>query len=329
MLHYYAIENGRLQPLPQATDGCLPEAAVWIDLVTPTHEEEHALEQQIGVDVPTRDEVSEIQTSSRLLAKNDALYMTAIIPYGRENERLQTLPVTFVRTGQRLITIRYGLPESVDRFVQRAGHGDWELKDADSVLAALLEVVVDRIADRLEYIGKDLRRIEQAIFDRIRAGVARRPSYRPSVGRRIRALQNALESIGSHHMVSFELRGCLQSMERLLAFRRGHAEKQPWFRSIELDLHAIAEYDNDLNNSMNFMIDATVGLIDVQQNKVIYILSIAGIVISPPMLVASIYGMNFDDMPELHWPGGYPWALGLMLVSAVVPWLVFKFKRWL
>jgi magnesium transporter len=125
---------------------------------------------------------------------------------------------------------------------------------------------------------------------------------------------------------------CCRSLERLLAFRRAHGHDHPattQFHAIEGDLRAIADYDQDLNNSMDFMVNATVGLIDVQQNKVIYLLSILGMVITPPVVIASIYGMNFDDMPELHWRWGYAWALGLMVLSAWVPWLVFKLKRWL
>ena len=315
-------------PLPPDDQDVLPDGFVWIDLVEPTEGEERLLEHALDLDVPTRDEASEIQTSSRLRNQGGTLYMSAILPYGREREPLQTLPVTFVRTRELLLTIRYGHPEAVSQFVQRAGSGEWQLRHADDVLAALLEVIVDRIADRLEFIGTDLKLIERSIFHRAEKSGA----HAPSIGRRIHALQVAVEQIGIHHMTSFGLRDCLQSLLRLLVFCRAHREEHvvaEKFHTIEQDLHAIADYDSDLNNSMDFMVNATVGLIDVQQNKVIYVLSIAGIVLTPPVLVASVYGMNFDHMPELHWPWGYGWALGLMVISACVPWLLFKLKRWL
>jgi magnesium transporter len=328
LLRYYRLEAERLVPLAPADQASLPDAAVWIDLVEPTEGEERLLEQALGLNVPTRDEASEIQTSSRLRTQGGTLYMSAILPFGREREPLQTLPVTFVRTGQLLLTVRYGHPETVGQFVQRAAGGEWQLRHADDVLAALLEVIVDRIADRLEFIGTDLKLIERSIFHR----AEKHGAHAPSIGRRIHALQFAVEQIGIHHMTSFGLRDCLQSLLRLLVFCRTHHGEHAGagkFHTIEQDLHAIAEYDSDLNNSMDFMVNATVGLIDVQQNKVIYALSIAGIVLTPPVLVASVYGMNFDHMPELHWPWGYGWALGLMAFSACVPWLLFKLKRWL
>jgi magnesium transporter len=329
LLRYYRLDSERLIPLSPGASGSLPPDASWIDLVEPTDAEERFLEKALGLDVPTRDEASELQTSSRLRVQGGTLYMSAILPYGQEREPLQTLPVTFVRTGGLLLTVRYGRPEAVDHFVQRAGAGEWQLRHVDDVLAALLDVIVDRIADRLEFIGSDLKMIERAIFHREQERSSRRPL---SIGKRIHALQGAVEQIGIHHMTSFGLRDCLQSLQRLLVFCRAHhgdADDARKFHTIEEDLRAIADYDSDLNNSMDFMVNATVGLIDVQQNKVIYALSIAGIVLTPPVLVASIYGMNFGHMPELHWPWGYGWALTLMAVSASVPWLLFKLKHWL
>jgi magnesium transporter len=329
MLRYFRADGRHLHPI-EAGDGGLPEDAVWIDLAEPSGEEEAALEAALGIDVPTHDDVIEIQTSSRLLEEDGTLFMTGLVPYGEERRPLQTLPVTFIRAGERLVTVRYGFPESVDRFVRRAAHGKLRLDSADAVMAALVEAIVDRIADRLEFIGGDLKRIERQIFRRGSQHTA--IGRRLSLGRRISELQGAIESLGAHHQVVFQIRDCLQSFVRLLAFRRAHVENGPCtarFAAIEEDLKAIADYDTDLTASMEFMLDATVGLIDVQQNKVIYMLSIVGIVLTPPVLVASMYGMNFRNMPELEWALGYPWALLLMLASAAGPFLFFKWKGWL
>lgn len=320
--HLHAIE----------VDGAenIPDDALWIDVTEPTRAEELALERVLGIEVPTREDVDEIQTSSRLLEDDGTLFMTGIVPYGDNRQKLHTLPLTFVRTGERLVTVRYGFPESVDRFIHRAADGKLQLDSADAVMAALFEAIVDRIADRLEFIGDDLRRIERTIFRRGSQHTA--IGRRLSLGRRIHELQAAIESLGAHHQVSFEIRGCLQSFVRLLVFHRSHRQDGPCatrFAAIEGDLKAIADYDADLTASMEFMLDATVGLIDVQQNMVIYILSIVGIVLTPPVLIASVYGMNFRNMPELGWALGYPWALLLMLASAVGPFVLFKWKGWL
>ncbi len=330
MLRYFRTDGRHLHAIEGSDALAIPDDALWIDVNEPTREEEAALERALGIEVPTREDVDEIQTSSRLLEDDGTLFMTGIVPYGDNRQKLQTLPLTFIRTGDRLVTVRYGFPESVDRFIRRAAEGKIELDSADAVMAALFEAIVDRIADRLEFIGEDLRRIERTIF---RRGTQHsRVGRRLSLGRRTHELQSAIESLGSHHQVIFEIRGCLQSFVRLLGFRRAHrgdGSCNARFAAIEGDLKAIADYDTDLTASMEFMLDATVGLIDVQQNKVIYILSIVGMVLTPPVLVASMYGMNFDNMPELHWTWGYPFALLLMLASAVAPYLLFKWKGWL
>ena len=330
MLRFFRSDGRHLHPIEADGPGTVPDDALWIDVIEPTRAEELALEKALGIEVPTREDVDEIQTSSRLVEDDGTLFMTGIVPYGDNRQKLHTLPLTFIRAGDRLVTVRYGFPESVDRFVRRAAEGKIELDGADAVMAALFEAIVDRIADRLEFIGDDLRRIERTIF---RRGTQHsRIGRRLSLGRRIHELQAAIESLGAHHQVSFEIRGCLQSFVRLMAFRRTHREDGPGktrFAAIEGDLKAIADYDTDLTASMEFMLDSTVGLIDVQQNMVIYILSIVGMVLTPPVLVASIYGMNFDHMPELHWALGYPFALLVMLASAAGPSLLFKLNCWL
>ena len=330
MIRCYEIAGGRLSPLDWSAGAAFPATATWIDAFKPDDADNAQICREFDLALPAFDEVSEIQTSSRLSVQGRTLFMTALVAYGQDLEPLETLPVTFIRQGHRLITIHYGMPEGIGRFFDRACAGEWELDDADSVLAAMLEVIVDRIADRVEFIGGDLKRIEREVFRRDIADPKGR--HRLRMSKRIHALQDAIERVGVHHLTSTGLRECLHSLQRLVVFRRNHAGEHPTttrFNAIEEDLRAIADYDQDLNNSMDFMINATVGLIDVQQNKVIYVLSIMSMVLTPPVVIASIYGMNFDVMPELHWRWGYAYALCLMLASAFVPWLLFKLKRWL
>jgi magnesium transporter len=327
LLRVYKVENGRLGELPADGGGELPGGFMWLDLVQPTSDEEERVQRALGIDIPTRDEVSEIQTSSRLVSTEGSLYMSALVPYERERQPLDTLPVTFVRHGDHLVTVRYGHPEAVDRLVERSRAGLVRLDDADSILAAMIESIVDRIADRLESVGQHLRDLEASVF---RRGVHIQGEPRRSLGRRIQLLQGTIEKLGASHQSIVELRESLGSLSRLVAFRRAHgAAEDNRLKVIEQDLRGIIEHTVDLTANMEFVLDATVGLIDVQQNKVIYILSIVSVVLTPPVLVASVYGMNFQHMPELAWLLGYPWALALMLVSAVLPFFVFKWKGWL
>jgi magnesium transporter len=329
VLRSFAIEAGALRPLASDDASGLPAGAVWLDLVGPTDAEERALEQALGIDIPTRREVSGIQTSDRLAVRGGTLYMSAFVPTGAPDAPT-TVPVTFVRTDDRLITIRYTSVESLDDFIARFSGGEVGLGGAGDLFAALLETIVDRIAERLEKVGEALDKLSRAIFHHPSA-VARRIGRHLPRRRRTHRLEAVIEDIGTQHEVGGKLRECLHSLIRLVAFSDEHADDglRRRLKAIGADLHSVAEHNAYLAADMEFMLDATVGLIDIQQNKVIYILSIVSVVLTPPVLVASVYGMNFHDMPELDWPYGYGWALGLMLVSAVGPYLIFKLRGWL
>lgn len=331
MLRLYAMGAGALRPLASDPAAGLPPEAVWIDLIAPTREEEQALERALGIDVPTREEAGGIQASDRLIAQNGALRMSALVPVGSHPGPAETAPITFVRTGERLVTVRYGPAEALSPFIERYAKGEIEAGDADGLLAALLELVVDRIADQLEQVGHRLDRLSRAVFHHGGAVARRSGARRLSLGRDTGRLQEAIEDVGMEHARAAKLRECVQSLIRLVVFAREHGEDalRKRLKAVENDLHVAAEYNAFLAGNMEFMLDATVGLIDIQQNKVIYILSIVGVLLTPPVLVASVYGMNFHDMPELDWPLGYPWALGLMALSALGSYLFFKLRGWL
>ena len=198
------------------------------------------------------------------------------------------------------------------------------------LFAGLLEVAVDRIAERLEQIGETLDHLSHGIFHHP-AAVARRAGRRLPIGKRTHRLEAVIEDLGTQHELASKLRESVQSLIRLTTFSIEHADDglRRRLQVVEADLRSVAEHNTALAGNMEFMLDATVGLIDIQQNKVIYILSIVSVVLTPPVVVASIYGMNFKLMPELDWAYGYPWALGLMLLSAIGPFLFFKLRGWL
>jgi magnesium transporter len=330
VLRSYAIEAGALRPLGPPPASGLPPEVVWIDLVDPTPEEERALESVMGIEVPTRAEAGGLQASDRLVAGDGTLHMSALVAAG-PHAGAALVPLTFVLAGERLVTVRYNAVEALDPFVARHGTGQGKLAGAGDLFAALLETIVDRIADRLEQVGEALDRLGRGVFHHPAAVARRAGRRRLPLGRRIGRLEAVIEDIGSEHDLAARLRQSLQSLIRLVAFCRVHADDglRRRLKAVEVDLHSLAEHNAYLATDMEFMLDATVGLIDIQQNKVIYILSIVGVALTPPVLVASIYGMNFHHMPELDWPLGYLWGLGLMLVSAVGPFLFFKLRGWL
>ena len=208
--------------------------------------------------------------------------------------------------------------------------GDATVNGAGDLFAGLLEVTVDRIAERLEQIGETLDHLSHGIFHHP-AAVARR------AGRRLPRRQADAPAGGGHRGSGHAARAREQAARKRAepdpadAFSIEHADDglRRRLQAVEADLHSVAEHNTALAGNMEFMLDATVGLIDIQQNKVIYILSIVSVVLTPPVVVASIYGMNFKLMPELDWAYGYPWALGLMLLSAIGPFLFFKLRGWL
>ncbi len=329
MLRSFAIDAGALRALPTDQAGGMAPAAVWLDLVAPTPEEERVVEDALGIGIPTRAEAGGLQISDRLTVRDGVLYMSALVPTGADPAR-PLVPVTFVRTGERLITVRYSSVDSLDPFIARQTGREAALGGAGDLFAGLLEAIVDRIAERLEAVGTALGHLSRGIFHH-QAALARRTGKHLPVHRRARRLQAIIEELGTQHEIAAMLRQCLQSLIRLAAFSNEHADDglRRRLKAIETDLHSVADHNTALTAEMEFMLDATVGLIGIQQNKVIYILSIVGVVLTPPVLVASIYGMNFHNMPELGWRYGYGWGLGLMLVSAIGPYLIFKLRGWL
>jgi magnesium transporter len=314
----YVVEEGRLRavPAPLGADA----GAVWIDLLDPTDGEEKAVERAFGFEVPTREEMTEIEDSSRLYAEDGAVVMTVNLPVGTETEEPELAPVTFILVGGRLVTLRYHEPRAFKTFPQRAERLDLGCSDGLSVLLSLLEVVVDRLADILETIGREVDRLSRAVFRP--TGAADYQAVLRGLGRQGDLVRYASDS--------------LVSLERLYVFVTataaggpGGKEGKARLKTLGRDTRFLSEHAGSLSAKLNFLLDATLGMISIQQNNIIKIFSVAAVVFLPPTLIASIYGMNFEVMPELHWLAGYPFALGLMVLSAVLSYWFFKSRGWL
>ena len=323
MISAYVTDGGRLksvEPLETNFPGI-----VWFDLYEPTREEESAVEGALGIDVPLLEEMEEIEISSRLYQENNAAYMTAILPARTDTDDPHMAPVTFVLSGDHLLTVRYHEPRAFQTFTARAGRVPMGFSTGDSVLIALLEAHVDRLADVLERIGRDITQISREVF--------RRPGAKTSGGSDFQVL---LEAIGRKGDLTSNIRDCLGTLARMIGFLahvslKGQNDKELRARISTLanDCQSIIDHATFLTQKVTFLLDATLGLINIEQNATIKIFSVVAVVFLPPTLIASIYGMNFDFMPELAWPWGYPLALLLMVASAVLPYWFFKRRRWL
>lgn len=305
----------------------IPDDAAWIDLEEPTKEEEELVELCIKVDVPTEQEMAEIEPSSRLYEKNGALYMTVSALRGVEEHLPTTTPIGFVLAGNRLVTIRYATPKPIRTFENHARRDPEIVKDGPTALVRLLDAIIDRLADEIENVSETMEGLSQEIFQ------SNQQERRIPV-EKLRAL---LTSIGRVQTLLTKIRYSAVSTLRMLSFLSGsnriHEKDQTELRhhlgSLTTDLTALSEHASYLVDSLTFLLDASLGLISIEQNAAMKLFSWAAVVFLPPTLIAGIYGMNFHEFPELGWRLGYPMALALMLVTAIGPYLYFKKRGWI
>lgn len=304
----------------------LPAGAVWIDMLEPTPEEEQFVESALGIMVPTRDEMVEIEPSSRMYQENGAIYTTANILAGVGDNNQSSNAVSFVLTPSHLVTVRYASPRAFDTIKAHATRAPLLTADPGDALIALLDAIVDRLADILENVGGDLDRISGSTFRRAQAHRGTRLSTA--------ALQVLLGRIGHAQDIVSKARDSALTLVRVIGFvsfaiaRDKHAHRDR-LKTLSRDVSALTDHANYLGNNVTFLLDAVLGLINLEQANIAKIFSVAALVFLPPTLVAGIYGMNFDILPELHWRFGYLWALGVMLLSAVLPYVVFRWRGWL
>src|SRR3954471_19617065 len=327
MLSVFVPNGNSLERRVIEGDAPLPENAVWIDLVGPTQGEDKLVEKFLGIAVPTREEMQEIEVSSRLYVENGARYMTATLMCQSETDTPRTTPVTFVLAGHRLVTVRYDDPKPFSLISNKFGRYCPPNITGQMVFMDLLDAVIDRSADILERIGADVDQLSHDIFEPPR-------SMRKQRGRG--AYNAVLRTIGRTGDLTSKVRESLVSVGRLLLFLANEAEGMRWakdvraqLQSMQRDIHSLSDHSSYLTNKITFLLDALLGVVSLEQNDIIKLFSVMAVVLMPPTLIASIYGMNFGHMPELSWQFGYPFALLLMMIAGALPYFFFKWKRWL
>ena len=307
--------------------GGIAPGATWIDLEEPTREEERLVEQAIGQNVPTQEELAEIEPSSRLFERDGALYMTLSALYGVNDGKPATTPIGFVLAGNRLVTVRYATPKPVLAFGDHVRREPHLARDALTVLVRLLDAIIDRLADELEASGAEIERISGHIF------------HKEMDERRIPAarLTALLTRIGRAQSLLAKIRETAVSTGRLLSFLgmsgpihdpRNEAARTH-LASLSTDVTSLVDHSGFLADNLIFLLDAALGLISVEQNAAMKLFSWAALIFRPPTLIAGIYGMNFEHMPELDWLYGYPMALTLIVTAAVLPFWYFKRRGWI
>jgi magnesium transporter len=328
MLIAYRLSEKGLEEVALGAPVELPPETAWVDLHQPTLEEDRLAERFLGASIPSREETEEIEFSSRFYAEDGGVFMTASLLTGVDMGKPALAPFTVVVAGDRIVTVRYDDLRAVRQFINRAAKPGNNCTTTPAIFLGLLEAVVDRTADVLERISKDVDKINQDVF-------SKQELSRQNVqsGRRLEAL---IGEIGVQGDLAAKARESLNSLERLVQYAglalpliNAKGSSRSRLKLAGRDIKSLEDHVTFLSNKITFLLDATLGRINVQQNEVIRILTVATTVFFPPTLLGTAWGMNFHWMPELSWPFGYPLALVLMLASALAPYLYFKRRGWL
>jgi magnesium transporter len=325
MLNYYGFGEKGLETLPAAEGVEVPAGTGWVDLFLPSADENRAVERFLGAAVPTREEAQEIEFSSRFYSEDGATFMTATVLSGVDAGQPELAPFTIAMAGERIVTLHYNDLRALRHFLTRAGKPGSGCSSAPAVFIGLVEAIIDRAADVLERISGDVDRINQDVFAR-----RRDPAHEG------RELSELIAAIGVQGDLAAKARESLASLERLVQFAglaapsiNAKGNNRARMKLAARDIRSLEDHVTFLSNKINFLLDATLGLISVEQNEVIRVLTVLSTFFFPPTLIGTIYGMNFQFMPELSWPIAYPLVIGAMIVSALVPYFYFKRRGWL
>jgi len=323
MLKAYQQQNGGLKGVIVGEHEEIPPGALWLDLFNPTLEERRKVDQTIGIELPTRADMEEIEISSRLYQEGDATFMTSMILAQTDTEVPTADAVTFVLTNDRLLTIRYIDPQPFRTYALRCERSLISVNRPDVVLMQLLDAIIDRVADILEKTGSDVEVVSAEIFS---------PGH-PAMGSR--DFQAVLRRLGQKHGLTTKIRESLLTIGRMLTFltqatdNKQHKEVRLHLKTLVRDVQSLQDHSTFLAGKLSYLQDATLGLINNEQNNIIKIMSVAAIVFLPPTVFASIWGMNFRFMPELDQPWAYPLALLVIFIAGLLPYFYFKRRGWL
>lgn len=321
MITFYFEQDGVLAASEDRA-AIMDKNILWYDALEPSREDEQFLEDRLKIDVPTREEIREIEASSRFYSENDTLYATVLYPVENDQGEIVPVDVNVVIGRQNLITVRYQFTKILTAFAQRGLKKPPE--KIDMMAVHLLEAYIAAVADMLQKRAEKLDVLSKQVFagkGRDSRSAADWQALFSQIALAGQALATKRESL-----VSFGRAASFLLLQTQHGFCK---EAQEHLQTLERDCSQLAEHATYLSDKVTFLLDATLGLLNVEQNQVLKAFSVVSVVLMPPTLIGAIYGMNFHEMPELSWHLGYPLALLLMAISAVLPLVYFKMKRWL
>ncbi|MQR01346.1 magnesium/cobalt transporter CorA [Glaciimonas soli] len=319
MINVFVLQNGRLNQVNIESRQDLEQAApVWVDLTDPTSEERTWVKQAYGVSMPGEHDVKDIEASARYYEEeNGDLHLHTDFLFEQDDGQSSTITVAFILARDILFSVHSeDLP--VFRLVRmRARSRPGSIGDYKDVLLDLYQTDAEYSADALEGVYSDLEEVSSSVLkkqitDQEAAAALNAIAHQEDLNGRIR--RNMMDT---RRAVSYLMRGRLLNPEQF-------EDARQILRDIEsLDGHTAFLFDK-----INFLMDASIGFINLNQSKIIKIFSVASVAFLPPTLIASIYGMNFEILPELKWTYGYPFSILLMIASAVAPFWYFKRRGW-
>ncbi len=315
MLRAYTLDNGRLIDIEPENTAEAMRRALWIDLIDPTDEERELVQGLARHELPDATEVEELEASSRSYIDENGIHLTSFFLVDQE-DRARNTSVAFSVTSNNCLVTLHERDLSPFRLLRLRARRDTSLApDAMSLLINLLDTKVESLSDMLEWTYHNLEAIARTVLEDDDAD-----------------LESAIDDLAEQEDINGKVRLCLMDTQRDLTFllRRARldADKAAQAREVLNDIESLIPHNNYVFEKVNFLMEAAQGFISIQQNKIIKIFSIAAVVFLPPTLVASIYGMNFEYMPELEWLFGYPLAIVLMILAGLAPYLYFKRKGW-
>lgn len=321
MIRLYRSGCAACEPVEFDTAGgwSMPPDTLWIDLIEPSAAEDAAVEQALGISIPTRAEMSELEASSRLYRENGASYVTADILHRSDDDLPGIDPVTFILTAGPMVTIRYFDPRPFTMFTDKLEREPALCRSGADMFLNLMEAIIDRASDVLSGLTARIEGVGGHVF-----------AEGKTVG-----FKHLITKLGRAHIANARIEQSLAGLSRVFAF----VAVDDWFekdetsrdhlRSLGSDATSLIAHNQAVASGINFQLSAALGLINIEQSSIFKIFSIFTAVLMPPTLIGAIYGMNFQHMPELGWVSGYPMALAAMIVSALAPLLYFKRRGWI
>ena len=327
MINAFACDGGHLRRLSETGAADALGSAAWIDMVSAEPAEIKRVQEATGLRIPTEADVSEIENSSRLAVRDGVLYLSLQL-VSKENGGARGVSAGLVLSADRLITVRFAPNTIFDNFAAHAMSGEGRQETSAHILVGLLEAIVDRQADALEVVRNDLDDLSHTVFA-MGTGKAGGRKQEDAM------LRQTLGELGRISDLISHVRDTQTGAARIVPFVGTMAaawlpkDLRPRLKTLRQDIASIQDFETHLTNKQQFLLDETLGFISIAQNNVMKVMAVASVVGIPPVLIAGIYGMNFKNMPELEWTYGYAWGWGLIILTTVIPLVVFRVKKWI